>query len=200
MRPSTFFRGAATAIILSAALGATPVMALATESGADASAVMEQTSATYSDETAQSDASSQGAVASTAAGAASDATTSEKSAATPSTTPAEGSSSIAESSNSGTPAQTQSEEASSKAASECAQARPSANATVSAEESLDGKSYVIQNKKNGTRAVVDVSAGSKSNGANVQLYESNGTNAQRWTFRKNSDGTYAIVNQGVARS
>lgn len=199
MRPSTFFRGAATAIILSAALGATPVMALATESGADASAVMEQTSATYSDETAQSDASSQGAVASTAAGAASDATTSEKSAATPSTTPAEGSSSIAESSNSGTPAQTQSEEASSKAASECAQARPSANATVSAEESLDGKSYVIQNKKNGTRAVVDVSAGSKSNGANVQLYESNGTNAQRWTFRKNSDGTYAIVNQGSGK-
>lgn len=32
--------------------------------------------------------------------------------------------------------------------------------------------------------VLDVSAGRMSNGANIQLYASNGTNAQKWTFRQ----------------
>ena len=45
-----------------------------------------------------------------------------------------------------------------------------------------------------TNYTLDVSGGSSANSANVQLYESNGTNAQKFTTEKNSDGTYTIKN------
>jgi hypothetical protein len=45
-----------------------------------------------------------------------------------------------------------------------------------------------------TRKVVDVVGASHDNGANVQLYESNGTNAQRWKIVVRSDGTCTIQN------
>lgn len=41
---------------------------------------------------------------------------------------------------------------------------------------------------------LDVKSGSAKNGANVQLYKTNGTDAQRWKLQKNWDGTYTIVN------
>lgn len=40
--------------------------------------------------------------------------------------------------------------------------------------------------------VIDVSAGQLANGANVQLYSSNGTNAQKFTITKGGNGFYTI--------
>ena len=42
--------------------------------------------------------------------------------------------------------------------------------------------------------VVDISGGDTSSGANCQLYQSNGTDAQKFTFTYNSDGYYTITN------
>lgn len=42
--------------------------------------------------------------------------------------------------------------------------------------------------------VLDISGGSTKEGANVQLYKSNGGGAQQFQFVKNSDGTYSIKN------
>lgn len=44
--------------------------------------------------------------------------------------------------------------------------------------------------------VVDIYVGSLDSGANVQLYQSNGSNAQKFRISKNGDGTYSIVNEG----
>lgn len=44
------------------------------------------------------------------------------------------------------------------------------------------------------RMVIDVASGSLSNGANVQLYSSNGTNAQRWSVEKDDVGYLTITN------
>ena len=41
--------------------------------------------------------------------------------------------------------------------------------------------------------VLDVSGGSKRNGANIQVYRSNGTAAQKFKFTLQSDGTYRIA-------
>jgi lipoprotein-anchoring transpeptidase ErfK/SrfK len=40
---------------------------------------------------------------------------------------------------------------------------------------------------------LDVSGGSTSNGANVQLYKSNNTDAQKWELKKGSDGYYTFL-------
>lgn len=57
-----------------------------------------------------------------------------------------------------------------------------------------GKTYVIRNVANSKR-VVDVAAASTANGANVQLYNSNGTAAQYFTFSYDAaTGYYTIVN------
>lgn len=53
--------------------------------------------------------------------------------------------------------------------------------------------YVIQSALNG-RFVLDVAAGSKENGANVQLYESNVTPAQKWRVSEDEDGYITITN------
>ena len=47
--------------------------------------------------------------------------------------------------------------------------------------------------------VLDVYGGKSDNGANVQVYRNNGTNAQGWVFRKNADDTYTMINAGSGR-
>lgn len=42
--------------------------------------------------------------------------------------------------------------------------------------------------------VLDVKSASSSNGANIQLYSSNGTGAQKWKVGRNADGTYTFRN------
>ena len=42
--------------------------------------------------------------------------------------------------------------------------------------------------------VLDVSGGSSSDGANVQLYANNGTGAQKWVLSRQPDGTYLVSN------
>ncbi len=51
-------------------------------------------------------------------------------------------------------------------------------------------SYKITNKATGK--VLDVYAASRASGANVDLYASNDTNAQRWYIYKNTNGTYSL--------
>ena len=41
---------------------------------------------------------------------------------------------------------------------------------------------------------LDVSSGSRSNGANIQIWDSNGSGAQKWYVTANSDGTYSFQN------
>ncbi|MBR3858293.1 MAG: RICIN domain-containing protein, partial [Bacteroidaceae bacterium] len=48
--------------------------------------------------------------------------------------------------------------------------------------------YTIQNTAN--KKVLDVYAGGKTNGANVQTYTSNDTQAQKWYIFENVNGTY----------
>lgn len=44
----------------------------------------------------------------------------------------------------------------------------------------------------GKDMVLDVKGGKTTSGTNVQLYKSNGTNAQKWIIKKMSDGSYEI--------
>ena len=53
--------------------------------------------------------------------------------------------------------------------------------------------FTIQSSKN-TGYVLDISGGSTQKSANTQLYKSNGTQAQQFTFDRNEDGTYTIRN------
>lgn len=48
--------------------------------------------------------------------------------------------------------------------------------------------------------VLDISAGSVANGANLQIYSANNTDAQRFRFVKNSDGTYSIYTAVACRT
>lgn len=43
--------------------------------------------------------------------------------------------------------------------------------------------------------VLDVDDAKKTQGTNVQQYDSNNTDAQKWTIKKNSDGTYSLVSK-----
>lgn len=58
--------------------------------------------------------------------------------------------------------------------------------------------YTIASAKN-NRMVLDIKGGSKSNGANVQLYTSNKTTAQKWEVEPQSNGYVRIVNVGSGR-
>lgn len=51
-----------------------------------------------------------------------------------------------------------------------------------------------------TNKVLDVKNGSSSNGANIQLYKKNGTNAQLFRFVKSSNGYYYIINKGSGKA
>jgi len=53
--------------------------------------------------------------------------------------------------------------------------------------------YHIQTSLSGVY-MLDLYGASKQNGANVQLYDWNSTDAQRWKVLKNSDGTYSFMN------
>lgn len=59
--------------------------------------------------------------------------------------------------------------------------------------------YAIASVMDQTR-VIDVSAGSLSNGANVQLYLSNGSGAQLWHFSEDEDGYLTITNVGSQKA
>ena len=52
---------------------------------------------------------------------------------------------------------------------------------------------------NKTSMVLDVSGGSSANGANVQLYQSNDTNAQRWRVTHDSKGYVTLTNVGSGK-
>ena len=43
--------------------------------------------------------------------------------------------------------------------------------------------------------VLDVAGGGTTNGSNVQQYEKNGTDAQKWIIKDNKDGTYSIISK-----
>lgn len=58
---------------------------------------------------------------------------------------------------------------------------------------VDSGVYVIGAASNRSK-VLDVSSGSRSNGANVQLWSSNGSGAQKWNVMRQSDGSYVIQN------
>ena len=59
-----------------------------------------------------------------------------------------------------------------------------------AEELTDG-TYIIQSIINNNK-VIDLTGASTSNGSNIQLYQDNDTNAQKWIFTKQNDGYYKI--------
>ena len=75
--------------------------------------------------------------------------------------------------------------------------------TAAADGGSDYQWYVIENAGHGfytvrnkaTGKVVDVAGASKKPGTNVQLYTSNGTDAQKWRIVKNSDGTYTFYSK-----
>lgn len=60
-----------------------------------------------------------------------------------------------------------------------------------AEELSDG-TYIIQSIINSSK-VIDLSSANTSNGSNIQLYQDNDTNAQKWIFTKQNDGYYQIA-------
>ena len=73
------------------------------------------------------------------------------------------------------------------------------NSTGAQRFTLDGTAilgngtYVIKCAADSSQ-VLDVASGSRNNGANVQVYKSNNTGAQKWNIARNGDGTYRIVN------
>lgn len=70
-----------------------------------------------------------------------------------------------------------------------------------ANEDIEEGIYVIHSALSDSY-VIDVSGASKSCGANVQLYQKNGTAAQKFVVKKAADGTYNIYsyNSGMALS
>ncbi len=69
------------------------------------------------------------------------------------------------------------------------------NASTSVEggKTIDDGIYTVSLKGSSDK-VLDVDGGSTSNGANVQVWDSNGTAAQKFRFECDSDGFYAITN------
>lgn len=65
-------------------------------------------------------------------------------------------------------------------------------AAASKADLADG-TYVISSNKDNSK-VVDVASGSTKDSANVQMYESNGTQAQKWTITHNEKGYATIIN------
>lgn len=49
-------------------------------------------------------------------------------------------------------------------------------------------------------AVLDVSGGSYTDGANVQIWQNNDSGAQKWNFSRNGDGSYNIVNAASGKA
>ena len=57
---------------------------------------------------------------------------------------------------------------------------------------LDNGIYIIESALN-TNKVLDVPGGNSSNGINLQIYDSNGTNAQKWQLSYVGNGIYKVV-------
>lgn len=57
---------------------------------------------------------------------------------------------------------------------------------------LESRYYVFQNVPSRNKAL-DVSNASNKSGSLVQLWDANGSNAQKWLPSKNSDGTYSFI-------
>ena len=66
-----------------------------------------------------------------------------------------------------------------------------------ANRTIEDGTYVIQS--NLGSYVLDVANGSSSNGANIQLYQSNKTAAQQWVITLEDDGYYSIKNVGSGK-
>lgn len=49
-------------------------------------------------------------------------------------------------------------------------------------------------------SVLDVSDGSHSDGANVQIWQNNDSGAQKWNFSRNGDGSYNIINAASGKA
>ena len=64
---------------------------------------------------------------------------------------------------------------------------------------LSSGTYTIQAYKN-TKYVVDVTSASNANGANIQLYQSNNSGAQKWNVVQNSDNTFTFKNAANGKS
>ena len=73
-----------------------------------------------------------------------------------------------------------------------------AGENISTQEVEDG-TYIIKSVVN-QNFVIDVEAGSKNDGANVQLYQRNDTNAQKWIIKKIDNKYYTIVSLGSNKS
>ncbi len=69
----------------------------------------------------------------------------------------------------------------------------SASVSVEGGKTVDDGVYTIS-LKGSSGKVLDVASGSTSDGANVQVWESNGTAAQKFRFECGSDGFYTITN------
>lgn len=59
--------------------------------------------------------------------------------------------------------------------------------------------YVIGSDKANGNKVLDINAASMSNGGNAQLYDKNGTSAQRFYFEYDGNGYYTITNLGSGK-
>ncbi|MGI6020038.1 MAG: RICIN domain-containing protein [Lachnospiraceae bacterium] len=68
----------------------------------------------------------------------------------------------------------------------------------SEEDLADGEYNFLSSLDSGM--AVDVYGGYSANMTNVDIYNANGTDAQKWTFKKNNDGTYMIINPGSGKA
>lgn len=75
----------------------------------------------------------------------------------------------------------------------------SGNGGVSERTAISEGDYVIKSSMSDS-AVLDVSAASRENGANVQLYAYNGTDAQKWHVSIDGDGFAVITNIGSGKT
>lgn len=63
---------------------------------------------------------------------------------------------------------------------------------------LASGSYVVH-MASSHGSVLDVAGGAVGRGANVQVWQANGSGAQAWEFARQSDGTYTVKNEGSGR-
>lgn len=64
---------------------------------------------------------------------------------------------------------------------------------------IDNGTYFIRMASR-AGSVLDVSGGSHSDGANVQIWQNNDSGAQKWNFSRNGDGSYNIVNAASGKA
>ena len=62
-------------------------------------------------------------------------------------------------------------------------------------EEIEEKTYIITSALSNSK-VMDITGGvlNAKNGTNIQLFDSNSTEAQYWQIKNNNDGTYTIIN------